>query len=601
MPDIKSILSGKDLTLALYDRDTILRRLTCGKVYHVFGSLRICSNYNVIATSYFILILAGAILSYFATSVKLQIVANVIGILFLSMFILECNFKIMKEAIVTFDVYYKTVNLCIAMFGYHIDSNFYQSYYNNNIKDYNTLCMVCSGLSIIANSMIIFSVSILDGYNINKYIKLITIILAFLHFLIGYFIESYYSGESTDAIGYLFGYPFHWRTLANSTMTSALVFLIRQIVMIINNPDTLIFIPTFVPFQTINALLTLNYNYNNSNYINNNNNTIESQTLTSYADSHKTNLVALSQSVSIDINPQETIFTRIFVSNNNDNNDNNECGKKIARIIGSTYVLYPSMFYTIFYSIIFIITRGNFNGLIGIILYILFTISCWMGILNFNWFVTKYILSTFVIWWKIQDAVIYIICYQLIDYYNNISWWELKYNTTITQCWIIIIISAINVITAVFGIGTSKAYITFKFNKRYHWIANGFIIAGILHFIQTAFEYFISQNIDYYILISKKYSFSLSCRTITIEKSIDICFFFILQLYTNIKYGLNGIAVTGFVKQKWKQESKYCNIGNIDNHDMYNEMIIDENNHNLNEMGQRSIIEPIQLEPISPL
>ena len=44
----------------------------------------------------------------------------------------------------------------------------------------------------------------------------------------------------------------------------------------------------------------------------------------------------------------------------------------------------------------------------------------------------------------------------------------------------------------------------------------------------------------------------LSLNTLLIEKSIDLSIFFLSQLYTNIKYGSKGIAVTGYINKNWK-------------------------------------------------
>ena len=54
---------------------------------------------------------------------------------------------------------------------------------------------------------------------------------------------------SSDVIGYLFGYPFHWHTVTVLCMNNAMTFLLTQMYHVIRKPTKLVFIPTLIPFK----------------------------------------------------------------------------------------------------------------------------------------------------------------------------------------------------------------------------------------------------------------------------------------------------------------------------------------------------------------
>ena len=95
-------------------------------------------------------------------------------------------------------------------------------------------------------------------------------------------------------------------------------------------------------------------------------------------------------------------------------------------------------------------------------------------------------------------------------------------------------------------------------------ISNLSIIAVIVYFIINAILYFV-HNLDYNININfdnNKTKIILSCRTIYTERAIDLSIFLISQLYSNIRYGLNGIEIIGYVNIIW------CNKPNNNDIDM---------------------------------
>ena len=113
------------------------------------------------------------------------------------------------------------------------------------------ICTV-SVLSITNNGLAMIIISILDGYNVNQYIRRLEILMQLLQLTAFYYIVVFYRYKSIEAIGTLFGYPFAWHSIATSCMTSAVVFLVYQLWRVMRNPYKLVIVPSYIPFKFTN-------------------------------------------------------------------------------------------------------------------------------------------------------------------------------------------------------------------------------------------------------------------------------------------------------------------------------------------------------------
>lgn len=367
----------------------------------------------------------------------------------------------------------------------------------------------------------------------NHYTRIVTILIVLLYLCCNFYISVYFNYESLNSVGFLFGHSFHWHTIALSTMTNCIVFLISQCFAIIQKPTKLVFIPTFVPFNII-------YNHysvatpNNSKY--DNRFTIVNNDKYSFNDTN-----------TLEINENETLLYVMCCRTDND------LFLKISYYLFSKPCFCVCGSYFIFLTIFCMMANIYKNMYVAIFLYVLVTIVITIAILSLNYQILKFITKKFMFWWKIQDACVFAI----MEIFTAVK--ASHYGDSTLWC-ILLSIYAFNVVITVFAISSIKAYVSSNNWKKLNIIVINTIIVmpGIASFIYVAIAWFINDSFDYVITVNSKltnYSFEISCKTILIEKSIDLAIFFMSQLYDNIRYGsrMNGIQVKGEVERKWNK------------------------------------------------
>lgn len=169
--------------------------------------------------------------------------------------------------------------------------------------------------------------------------------------------------------------------------------------------------------------------------------------------------------------------------------------------------------------------------------------------LSFNYTIVKHILKTFTFWWKIQDTIVFIVIQAIYTY--KAHWYSDSYTV------ILMLLLFFRVCSYVFMIANISALIIVNSNKFIKlFIINGLIVIAIAFNLWVAWYWFTVQTSYPIILCDTNGLMNSACildtATIMIEKKIDLAVFFMLQLYSNIVHGIDGIAVTGVVAVKWK-------------------------------------------------
>ena len=253
----------------------------CGKFSYPLDYL---TNKNIRYICYAFLIIIMEIiaaLDVIHNVAPLEISVLIFELMIFIFLLLECNLSIFKQSLVTFNVYYKTINVLISIIAYAIDYNNYKDYYNYNSKYANDYLYIIFVLSTIKNTSKMLIISILDGYHIHGYMRTIGIIIYFLYLCYYYYYISYFTNdlESINAIGNIFGYPFSWHTIAISCMNNAIIFLLSQMYLTIRKPLKLVFIPILIKFKFTQersltnrvSITQIVENYHNYNYESSNN------------------------------------------------------------------------------------------------------------------------------------------------------------------------------------------------------------------------------------------------------------------------------------------------------------------------------------------
>lgn len=219
------------------------------------------------------------LLIYFSTAAVLCIGVFLSNIVFVSLllhllilwvFILlffGCNYVVFIQTIHHFDVYYKSFNLCIALLSieYMINFGFETTFNENNTMVYKHFCAIETGLMITNNLILILLISMIDGYNWNKWVKILAITMLVFYYLFIFFnVISQFRfqiskknrhniKDNTSII--LFSHSFRsLYSIAISAMLNTIVFLLKQFYYIIKKPNKLALLPIFLKFKHTNSL-----------------------------------------------------------------------------------------------------------------------------------------------------------------------------------------------------------------------------------------------------------------------------------------------------------------------------------------------------------
>ena len=533
-------LSNINVTLTLNEQHTLWHILSVHLSGHVFEHW--CNNHNIRYLVYSVILFIFNIIARLSTNIILDCTLHSVSIIILLMIILDCNVVLFKQSLMTFQVYYKTINFCVALVAFNIDYHWFEEGYSgNNINHDNTLLCTVGVLSITKSVLIMFIVCVLDGYNISKSLKIFSIVCVLIEYIYFYYLKIYIDYESLDVTGSIFNHQFHWHTLANSTMTSAIAFLAIQCYLIIKKPSKLILVATFIQ-------LSFDQNDNNNHKINTN----------EMINIDITNVDTKTPIAIIYVNNQHTIFYAICQLLN----IGDDKALKISKMLSSKYLLYGCILFLITYGIIGTVTNYNIDGWIRITLNLIGAVIITIFLGNYNFSISKYVSKTFAFWWKLQDGLNYVIMRTIIVYYNNGLASKTTQSTNV-EAWIISILSSLGLVTTVIGVTTIKATFVKLSPKHNKWMSHATIIAAIIVTVQGVITTFLSND-DYNINITLNNDsvIVLSCRTIVIEKGIDLSIFFLQQIYSNIQYGTDGIEITGVVQTKWIVDNKTQQICN---------------------------------------
>lgn len=543
------ILAANHLGTTLNENDTLWLRLCCGRCTSAFG---IIENINIRFLIYLIIFAGLELTGTFVKGIW-NLFVNILATILLMSVILDCNEIVFIQAMKSFRVYYSTINIIISILAFNIDYHFWvsidsQQYTNDFLY---TKCF----FSVLKNGLLVFTVCILDGYKIQRYSKTLTCICVLYNDLIVYWFLSCFKYTSYNATGTIFNQSFHWHTCALSTLSSA-AFIIMQCYLQIRYPTKIALLPAFIPFEFVTSPKSgdknsINkYNDKNSEY---ELNEILSKPIANIVkltmDHDDTSARALSWNVAftpIKIYKQKTLLYFIVNTNICKCLLSDKMMNRILRILSSKYVVLGCIIPWTVYLLIAFVYELEFDGTVMILLYNLLNTALWVVTLNFNTAVTKYNLSTFNFWWKMQDTIVYCVILDILFYQDDLYWWR---TDTVAQSSIITILTFIFVPMYVFVIANSKALIISKY------MTNIIIAVGIVLKIGFAITFFLSPE-EYSITLWKNSNFfvsdmELSCRTLLITKNIDVAIFFGLQLYCNLRHGTHGVSVRGYVNVDW--------------------------------------------------
>ena len=561
--EMRRSLNETDLEIILDEKRTILYKITDGRYTYAFGTNSFLRNNTKRYIFYVVtlLILQGILL--FATTVASEIIFSCLELIVFVVSLLECNFVIFKQSLKTFSIYYKTINILIALIAYNIDYDYFKDRYSDNPSL--SLIKIAAIVSISKTLLLIFIVSVLDGYCIHKLVRIAAIVISVVYLVYYYYFLVYIQFESFQAIGYIFGHEFHWHTLATTCMASALIFLLTQCWNIIRKPSKLSIIPTLILFKTrhynFNAVGSdLDETESESNEIEVVSNRVETDLDSSARVSDIFidwgNIDSIYQ---IYINPKQTIYNYVCRCS--------KTQKSMQSCLFSTQTFFICAVYAISYVIFTVAIDFEIDGNIFLFLMFCLEISILLPALSLNVQIFKFAASKFVFWWKTLDAFIFYIAYQIIEYTSHSYEWSMKYTSSKAQCWIIAIVGFITIMSAVMAISSAQAFI---YSLRFKMlVSNLLILSAIIYFLYHSVTYFVSND-DYIINVNlfninknDKFVIGLSCRTLVVDKSIDCSIFFLSQLYTNVRIGFKGIQVTGFVERRWNRIKPYRFSSNV--------------------------------------
>ena len=144
--------------------------------------------------------------------------------------IVDTNRQVLTTAVCfTFELYYKVISMTIGMFSLQIINNWYR---HDNYSNFDNKVVIFYRFDIVFSAIIVVTIiSLCDGHAIPSKPKILFSTIA-----VGYFvyllIETYFS-HSTKVLAFTIAnkrYTIHWKQIALSSLSSSIIFLIKQIV-----------------------------------------------------------------------------------------------------------------------------------------------------------------------------------------------------------------------------------------------------------------------------------------------------------------------------------------------------------------------------------
>ena len=131
------------------------------------------------------LTLVAGIIGAYTENIILGTTTNTLIAIMLLSLIVDCNFVVFVQCLKSYQIYYKTINVTIAIIAICIDSHFAKKYF----PQYNVSIRIIWCITfIIDHTLAIFSMSLVDGYHATQRVRLIAVMIPLLYFVYLYVI-----------------------------------------------------------------------------------------------------------------------------------------------------------------------------------------------------------------------------------------------------------------------------------------------------------------------------------------------------------------------------------------------------------------------------
>lgn len=232
---------------------------------------------------------------------------------------------------------------------------------------------------------------------------------------------------------------------------------------------------------------------------------------------------------------------------------------KIKKLLFSQKMLLIMIIFTIGKFFVKIVVSFEVNVYLYVFLASLQQIVTMTMLLCINIEIFKFISNTFTFWWKLIDSCVWMLCAETIDYTHKLLYWGFnnsKYDSTLK--YFIAIIESMQLIEYTFLISSIQSFVIQSI-KYETLVSNLIIMVGVVAALFSAILHFTTPNDDYIIHIqtSNDNNLYLSCRTILIEKTIDLSIFYLSQIYGNIAFGTRSFPLVGHITKKWIKLKRY--------------------------------------------
>ena len=499
------------------------------------------------------------------------IVNTVIDILYTSLLILfffELNYFVFLQGIKRFDVYYKVINVGIAITLFKFLTNFDESKFGCTLHNYDLACRIDASFLVINNMISLFLLSLLDGYWFHHYLKILCLCVG-----IGYYTYCYINiytlnnDSSKDDMIEIFGENYdNLHSIALTSMFSVIIFMIRQLYFVITKPNKLILTQTFVKFKVVKIFsdnLISQTELSSSDHATESEKSEYKQNVNNITHIHNTDLKPNKNKnrnrnrnrnrnkFSVTINRYETTLYRLLnkinkcTSTHCDNDKNtNICSNalKISQFLDSHYVWIFVFLFLFLFFIIVSVTDYKLIGWLHLSMLVFVTLILILVNLNINYLIVKYSLRSFVFWWKLQDCIVLMLLELFIDCKNKIGKFSLE-NNSLSEAYAMSVFNVIapaltfSAISMVFG-----TFMTIRLKLLFIFLAIVYWAHGVVRI------FLIDDEND--VNISFVDGYNVSCKSSIVAKTFDIILWFVVQLIDQIRFN-NGICVSGKVKRKW--------------------------------------------------
>lgn len=514
---------------------------------------------------YVIFLFILALVAMFSDKILIiNFITGILVVIFLTIVILDVNYFIFLRSIKNFDVYYKVINITIAeicrklltQFGqneYDIDRNLYTH------ESYHTLTLVHGIVAIVGSAFIVFALSIIDGYWVNLYLKRGAIITAILWY--GYmsklvFYNDYVvnNGTDNDTIN-LFGQKYKsLRSVALSSLSSLIIFLLRQLFYTIRKPTKLLLVPIHATFDHSQSEFPEAHIQSDMSHAHASELTLNSNLFEHQNGDHdgSVNIIHSTNNVSVQSFTQQHKFciqvdkrqTLLYILLVRFWNMNVARANMISNAANSVCVWIFCFGYSLLLFVLVMFTNHRIIGWLQITLNLIQLLTVLVTVFNANILVFEYSLSSFSFWWKVQDVLILAVLEVVMDLKNKNAEFSLN-NNSLTEAYIIATINFLIPFSVVWILS-----MTFGVFIKLHFKAM-FLILAIIYWTKTALRIFFFDNEkDVTIDMFSSERFAIDCKSTILSKSFDIVVWLTVLLINQIRVG-DGIIILGKVDKQW--------------------------------------------------